>query len=250
MLKEQPPPKAKSQIEIATGLTRLQIFQKRLRGRGREELTIRDKVTIAISTSAFAVSLVTAYFNLLNEVDDVRLVVGDGMPPVNMADGLLNSASETRQLMFINGGNRAAVVTGLDLVVQFIPTFEARNRCEPYDGIRLAFDFTPLAIEPGKIISLAVQPHEKALQGMALTDYDFRGNPLSSTERYAVVCFRFSVVSKDNVRSYADVPWWKVQYSKGQNNWRITAGDGLFDLSRPQQIIYSRKGLLDLILRL
>jgi hypothetical protein len=85
--------------------------------------SLKDAVTLALSILAFLISGISAYVNVISQVDDIRVVV-DQVPSidVDIIDnpprlGLVIDSSKELRLLFINAGNRQAAIRAMRLRV-------------------------------------------------------------------------------------------------------------------------------------
>src|SRR5215212_6888961 len=73
-------------------------------------LAPKDVITITLSLSAFVLSAMTAYFNVIRRVDDVRVIVS-GDPRVTFnGENLEAGLPRKYTLIFFNTGSRPAVI--------------------------------------------------------------------------------------------------------------------------------------------
>jgi|GEM_PF-3601775 len=92
------------------------------------KLSWRDWVTLTLSILAFILSLGTAYFNLLRQDDDLSLTV-KSVPFMNRPSSEVLTAKIDRpiELIFINSGNRPAVVS--EISVGLNQLVDGKTRC-------------------------------------------------------------------------------------------------------------------------
>jgi hypothetical protein len=108
----------------------------------------RDWIALTVSLVSLLVSGLTAYFNVLLQQDDIRIVV-DRMPDMSRDQKGVMFASNGVQLTLINVGNRAAVVTKLLAVAYQRDAENGSRECKnPRDKapfpIPFLNDFKPL----------------------------------------------------------------------------------------------------------
>lgn len=83
----------------------------------KEGLKLKDVVSLVLSTLAFAVSGGTAYYNIIRETDDLRVVISS-TPSYRIDEGLKRAAAfGDLSMVFINSGNRAAAIVRVVLEV-------------------------------------------------------------------------------------------------------------------------------------
>ena len=116
---------------------------------------MKDWISTILSCLALGVSGFTAYFNILQQTDDVR-IVSSSQPIVVFDDkGTLGLAGQ-QQITFINSGNRDVAVTDVTLAVMRLNTPPVTNsQCSELRNFQVAnlvYDFEPFIVTPGQII--------------------------------------------------------------------------------------------------
>src|SRR5690348_14263151 len=76
-----------------------------------QRMPFKDKLTTALAVAAFVISAGSAYLNLIQQTDDLRVILSEPFvfrPTVR--EGRLWLLPSEKNLVFVNRGNRAAVV--------------------------------------------------------------------------------------------------------------------------------------------
>jgi hypothetical protein len=83
----------------------------------RKGLEPKDYITIVLSSLALLVSSLTAYFSVVVQTDDLRLILRRG--PVVFVDEDVNQLVVDGKVdaYFSNGGNRSAAIIWFDMVI-------------------------------------------------------------------------------------------------------------------------------------
>jgi hypothetical protein len=128
----------------------------------------KDLITVSLSLLALTVSIGTAYWTIIRQLDDMRLVI-DGSTAITLDQNTaavspfstnVGHFADTGSLRivtnavftFVNLGNRPAAVTSILLWINQPPDEEKREPCEdtgPFIWVRL--DIDPFVVKPGEI---------------------------------------------------------------------------------------------------
>jgi hypothetical protein len=145
---------------------------KRLRGRlvlGRSRdqkptstISPKDYLAITISLVALAISAFTAYFTVVRQTDDLR-VISTEHPHVRFsADKARAYLGGTLSLSFINAGTRPAIIHKTHIVLYVFTEQKFEGFCPKTvrDDRRMVFetDMAPLVLRERDIISAVVRP--------------------------------------------------------------------------------------------
>jgi hypothetical protein len=85
-------------------------------------LAPKDVITITLSLSAFVLSAMTAYFNVIRRVDDVRVIVSGDPRMTFYGENLEAGLPRKYALIFFNTGSRSAVILDHSFVfAQLLP---------------------------------------------------------------------------------------------------------------------------------
>jgi hypothetical protein len=108
------------------------------------------------------ISATTAYYSILFASDEIRILVERG-PDVSVdVTGRRILFAGTQKLVFINGGNRAAVINRLGVVfARAAPHRTLLNQCSGGANVELYTDMAPFVIKPGEIIQVEAKISQK-----------------------------------------------------------------------------------------
>jgi hypothetical protein len=122
-----------------------------------EKLGFKDKVSLIASLVALALSLATAFWTTARISEDVSVVVrGPQLAHrVDKANGKVLVDGDASDLVFINTGNRPAVI--LDVQIGFL-TAEGEKSCrDTKSDTRFTTSFKPLVVKDGEIGTTTVK---------------------------------------------------------------------------------------------
>ena len=173
-------------------------------------MTAKDWLTLTISCVALFVAVTTATFNVVLQLDDVRVVIGKH-PIATITDEGAVGLTGNQEFTFINSGTRAAAITSVGGMV-----FPLKNEDDPYrdcnppigDGenippargwMPIGLDAIPLVLKPGDISVVAAKPGgflwRRRKDGTVVFPGGFY-RPKDG-DRF-LVCLTLSVVTPDN----------------------------------------------------
>ncbi len=115
----------------------------------------RDWLAVGISLFSLACTGLTAYYNVLLQKDDIRIVVSR-LPDMSRDERGNMFASGGIELTILNAGNRAAVVTQVSTKAYQRETKSGIRECKnPHDErpfpVNFFIDFKPVVVKPGEI---------------------------------------------------------------------------------------------------
>lgn len=114
-------------------------------------MALKDWVSVGISCAALGVSLTTAYYSVLLEKDDLRVLIGRLPQSEILADQSVE-ISGSQEFTFINLGNRAALITALGAVLIRIASADAEATCTGSSfPFGVSFESDPFVLKPGEI---------------------------------------------------------------------------------------------------
>jgi hypothetical protein len=116
--------------------------------------TFRDWWSFTLSTLAFCISAAGFYFSSLQQVDDLRLLLGGANRAYTQAS-FKNGVTQTYlgDAVFVNAGNRSAVIESLAMIVAWSQDKNPRKDCRT--GQAQGYpetSFSPLVIKPGEAV--------------------------------------------------------------------------------------------------
>ncbi len=124
----------------------------------------KERISLAVSLLALAVSLTTAYINLFYVKIDSYLILQNDLPELSPERGGIYGAYYAPTLTFINNGNRPFVVLGASLWLHPVTSFNVKRKdCafqgmnSPELGIHTENAFTPVVLDPGKIVVIPLK---------------------------------------------------------------------------------------------
>jgi hypothetical protein len=123
----------------------------------------RDWLPIFVSLFSLGISLLTAYFSVFLQEDDVRVVIEKNPLLMRNGDGELILYGDQR-LTFINSGNRSAALTNIEAHARVLPSINSDDRrCttaahEETPSVPIEFDAKPFVIKPGEIQYISTRP--------------------------------------------------------------------------------------------
>jgi hypothetical protein len=167
--------------------------------------SMKDWISPILSCLALIVSAITAYFSILQQTDDVRIVTSSQPIVVFDDKGTLGLAGR-RQITFINSGNRDAAVTDITLAIMRLRTSPVANsQCSELRNFQVAnlvYDFEPFVVTPGEI---TIKTFDQTSFPQWKTDKvdssrKFLSGPSNVAKGDAVVtCLRISMTTPDMV---------------------------------------------------
>jgi hypothetical protein len=123
----------------------LEAFRKRLRGpdpqpQPRERIKAREWVTIFVSLTALALSLVTAYFGVVRQVEELRIFTATTIPMVKWLDDGRLQLDGPLDIAFLNTGTRPVVILAAYLFLVTDQDDEI-SKAEPCNDFRGGYPF-------------------------------------------------------------------------------------------------------------
>jgi hypothetical protein len=203
---------------------------------------------------ALSLSAVTAYFTLIRQSDDIRVVVGER--PLLYVDLVekdrprLGIQQLQQHLTIINSGNRTAAITSIALVVgRSFKGGEAQCQYEskPSKPFSLEYAFGGVVIKPGEIVSISLEHLDRGV------DYalqrDNKGNTAVihdaflrvSRNTYVVACLWFLVITPDNVSQNARIPIYATELLSLGETLLVPEKASLFRRDTPTILISRRR---------
>jgi hypothetical protein len=178
-------------------LARKAVYALRVKG----PLALKDKFSMSLSVLALLVSFLTAYFNLVRQYDDVRIVIN--LDPQNTvldrftypSGDILN---HPRRLTFINSGNRSVAITSVRISVLFATDLEAATECTFAYGGEVSFyyyEFEPFTLKANDIAVPKMEPRYRNRSNI----YGEKIEETEGTRRNLVSCLLIGFITPDNV---------------------------------------------------
>jgi len=188
-------------------------------------MTLKDWMTILLSSLAFIISAGTAYFNIIRQEDDVRVVIQGELliRPDELTDKSIRSVKRCclllrwrrcwrcvvhpkmpatavrtdQNLTLINSGNRAVGITLVELLVS-TSVLKDLQSCTG-DTWVVQLQFTPLVLKGGEITTttLKLEPFKDEM-----SEDGYRKLPIPKlfTDEYKVAaCLSFNIITPDSV---------------------------------------------------
>jgi hypothetical protein len=207
-------------------------------------MAAKDWVGTITGTIALAISAGTAYFNILRQSDDLRVVLGGHAPglSIDWVKGEVRPSGETT-LTFINSGNRAAVVTDIQLqVAEWSRDDLATCTIERREShLNVKYQAGAIVVKAGEILVVKTALSDKRAyrQEQAILRLD----PKKAGGDFVILslCMIFDVVTPDNTEVRAAVP---SIVSRIPRNEAGGLGDAWFMApSRPTSLVSSSRVL-------
>jgi hypothetical protein len=151
----------------------------------------KEWLSITLSILAFVISAWSAYWNIIRQVDDVRVVI-EGIPLIQIDPAKATIRVIANQRMsFTNLGNRPAAVTSISLSISQPNENSTQEVCTG-TAVTEPFDVEPLVVKAGEISVL----HTKLRKGAFVVNLEVanRGKKTVLVEACAI----FYVVTPDN----------------------------------------------------
>jgi|SRR6266853_6181578 hypothetical protein len=223
-------------------------------GARKPTMSVKDWVTLVLSISAFGISAIGLYVNLLRQKDDVRVVIDD-IPEVNYLpeEGRdlpwIVIPGGPLQFTFINAGNRTAAVRSASIVIA--QSGSARTprlkKCsgegvDDVDGVD--WDVHPFVLKPSDVVVVDLKFKDKTFHGMERNrDHDTYLIRMVDTQklrsRYMfAVCLQFTVVTPDNNSETTELPILAIEFTGGRD-WEVD----LYNSFRKPLELVSRVGI-------
>jgi hypothetical protein len=187
------------------------ILRLRAKREATNKLAFKDRAALLLSALAVVISASVAYFSFLRQSDDLRVIINSLSPTRVEADRSIMPI-EGDELIFINSGNRAAVVSRIGLFTVSLPlegqetatiTIK-RELCLQHGRLWFEYDTEPLIVRPGEILWKKTQIKPDSTN-QELTPFNTRVlRPFQIGEgKAAVIClvFRVSTPDTDNKSS-------------------------------------------------
>jgi hypothetical protein len=124
----------------------------------KTKAAIKDWIAISLSVLALFISLITAYFNLVRQIDDLSTIIeGYPLPGVATDPARLIVSGEI-SVLFINSGNRPSAISGIGYHVEQWPD-------SPHDGSESCYinsvsfdtDHQPIVVKQNEIVAAKVR---------------------------------------------------------------------------------------------
>jgi hypothetical protein len=134
-------------------------FRERLRRPKKPPIDWAKWIGSPTAWLALTISASSLYLTLVRKSDDIRVVVGHPEPmSIGGAGSQINLRGSDQTLIFINSGNRAAVINEVTLLLWFQSEKTGPPTCSKPASwpIALSYDFAPLVIKPGEITSISI----------------------------------------------------------------------------------------------
>jgi hypothetical protein len=169
-------------------------------------VALKDWASIIISLAALGISAGNAFFGVIVQQDDLRVVIGE-YPSIWFEEGEARM-SGTQELTFINSGNRAAAITMVSGIVSRLPDAESKNpECykhgelerEPLQTL-VSFDTNPFVLKPSEINVMNASLKENIPWKRRKDETFYIPKTLYQPKRGDVflVCLNFTIVTPDN----------------------------------------------------
>jgi hypothetical protein len=194
----------------------------------RTGMAAKDWTTLAISLLAFIISTISAYWTIIRQVDDVRVMIL-GHPELTLTDSGIKVGVGNMRLGFVNLGNRPASITSIELTIDQTPN---TDDCSETSREYTMLDVPPLVVEAGKI----------DVRAPKLSKPDFvvslSASNLKATEVPATACLGFEILTPAQREIYKRVSV-GTHYILGRGVSQV-----LLQAHEPQHVLYQRWGTI------
>ena len=148
---------------------RLEAFRTRLRGSTKpqkKERKAREWFAILVSISALAVSITTAYFGTIRQVEELHIFVGNSIPTASWTDDGRLQIEGALDLAFLNTGTRPILILSADLLINQDEEIRSDDQCN-FHWAGVPLDLNSFVVKEkesvAKLINLKLDPHLLAI---------------------------------------------------------------------------------------
>jgi hypothetical protein len=191
-------------------------------------MAIKDWMTLTISLFAFAISALTAYWTVIREVDDVRVMIL-GHPDLTLTESGIKVGIGNMRLGFVNMGNRVTSITSIELTID---QALGKEDCTEVSNEYTMLDIPPLIVEAGKIDVRAPK--------LAKSDFSvpLSKENLKAPQVQVTACLGFEILTPAKREIYKRV-------SVGTNYvLRPLISEVQLQAHEPQHVLYQRWGTI------
>jgi hypothetical protein len=196
----------------------------------------RDRLPIVISLFSLLISALTIYFNVLLELDDIRVVIGQP-PTISREKNGEVSIDGDQEFTFVNSGNRTAAVTYVFITTERIETnvSQAQSCGNMNDKLMLPlpFDVAALVLKAGEINIVSARLGAKRdKQGIIRIPKELFSAAVGDQ---ILVCLAVNIVTPDNYSTQQRIPVYKFTFEN-----EFAEESALFDKNKPLSLRHAR----------
>lgn len=178
-------------------------------------MAIKDWAGPAIAFLALGVSGTTAYFNIIRQNDDLRLVVNDG--PYLIMKGKTGELTfyPDYKLTFVNSGTRGVAIANVRMEVrQPGPGIEEPTQCDGASEFDHTFeyDLAPFVVKPSEVLAV---PVTKIKEPESPLIYLSPLNIARKRSYYTFWCLRIRIITPDSADKEVAIPLSVDRSNKG-----------------------------------
>jgi hypothetical protein len=200
----------------------LENFRKRLRENKKLGFSsvFKERFGLVTSVTAFILSIISSYFSLVRDVDDLRVVVSgetELMLSKEKAEGEILNVRSNHRLTFINAGNRSVSISHIELFLTKGNKTGEKPSCElPIYGYLFYPDFSPFVVKPSEIF---VTPEMKPSPRKEVPERNgwLTSKPIlpeGEDSHYFVVCMNITAITPSRTLRDIQVPISQEQVSR------------------------------------
>jgi len=209
--------------------------QEKRSAKPKRWLVPKDYLTITLSSLAFIVSAVSAYFNILRTKEAVILVSSVEPSAIIGQDGLLHISSEDQgELVLANSGNRAVVISSVTLAY-LQPSKKAKPECNDRE-INIKADLTNAVLKPNDLTVSRIKPvmpEDYYGNGVVAKPDGNGGFSFSPTEAnkgktdiLIDICLTFVIATPSESLHVATMPVYRYHAQVNSWNWEMDGSEG------------------------
>jgi hypothetical protein len=178
-----------------------------------------------------------AYFTIVRQVDDVRVVIGD--PPQVYVTRKVLEASGEQELTFMNAGNRNAAVSSIKAMATKMEKGQTElPKCETEETFPIFFKTDSFGIKPGEVIVVKLGLYEgywkKKDEGFVGDNTFFH---FTDGDMF-LACLSVSIATPDSFYRNKVIPAFKYTVREpGSVAWTAKTYEPLFEENRPISLL-------------
>jgi hypothetical protein len=196
---------------------------------------VKDFISLAFSAIALVVSFGTAYFSVLRVEEHVSVIIKKEPVAYKSADGnsLYVKKSEEGQFLFVNSGNRPAVVLWMEIIFGQPTAPKAKPNCFAAGVARFRPDFSPIVIKPNDVAVAAIRigvPHKFLTTDLAPKEsgetFVFTETGGTADDVLVDECLEVAIAAPSTSMSVSTFPIMRYHVAKGHWYWRSGGDEG------------------------
>jgi hypothetical protein len=196
---------------------------------------LKDATSIVISSTALLISATTAYFNIVWQSDDIRVVAGEfSVSYDNMTKKVV--LGEIPQWTFINSGNRSVAIRRITLAVA---DSHVNFDCLSSGAKTFSYEIEPFVIKPSEIVpkTFHLKQGENVNDSKVAVELSESGSLL--------LCATTSIITPSSAVYRGVILLWLINIDDLDRN-RIEFAR-LYDTGVPQSLLSRQTGVTDIL---